>query len=83
MRACKGICVLAGAACISTIQLTHAPTIHLQCPQLSEWLWKQRVCVTGPEQGGSRDELVFEFTLVQRLGGCYDGYWVSGATATV
>lgn len=43
---------------------------------MSERLWKQRVLITGPEQGGQREECVFEFTLSQRLGGCYDGYWV-------
>ena len=49
-----------------------------QTAKVNERLWKQRVLVTGPRHGGKDpDECVFEFTLSQRLGGCYDGYWVS------
>lgn len=40
--------------------------------QVSELQWKQRMWVKGYKAG---EEGVFEFTMVQRLGGRYDGIW--------
>lgn len=56
--------------------LHHAPRARGAplAAQVSDRLWKQRVLVT-KAQGGEVDEAVFEWTLVQRLGGCYDGLW--------
>ena len=42
--------------------------------QVSEHRWKQRVEVEGPA-GGREDMRVYEFTLVQREGGPFDGYF--------
>lgn len=44
----------------------------LSCIQVSELQWKQRVWVKGYK--GS-EEGVFEFVMVKRLGGRYDGTW--------
>jgi hypothetical protein len=50
-----------------------SPAIHMQA---SEHLWHTRVLVQGPARSdGSRDEGTFVFTLSQRVGGIYDGYW--------
>eukprot|EP00775_Hariotina_reticulata_P011078 gene11078-11234_t len=40
--------------------------------QLSESVWKMRVLVIGPY---GKEQGVYEFTMIQRLGGRYDGYW--------
>ncbi len=44
--------------------------------QVSEHMWVARVEVTGMVRGGKPgDVAVYEFTMVQRLGGVHDGYW--------
>jgi hypothetical protein len=40
--------------------------------QLSDRVWRTRLHVTGAYR---KDEGVYEITMVQRLGGRYDGYW--------
>lgn len=35
-------------------------------------MWRTRLHVTGPYR---KDEGVYEITMVQRLGGRYDGWW--------
>ena len=52
--------------------LTHSLGMALICLQVSELQWKQRVWVKGYK--GS-EEGVFEFFMVKRLGGRYDGTW--------
>ena len=42
------------------------------CMQISELQWKQRVWVKGYK---GNEEGVFEFLMVKRLGGRYDGTW--------
>ncbi len=44
----------------------------LICLQVSELQWKQRVWVKGYK---ASEEGVFEFFMVKRLGGRYDGTW--------
>jgi len=40
--------------------------------QLSDRMWRTRLHVVGPYR---KDEGVYEITMVQRLGGRYDGYF--------
>ena len=52
-------------------------TSDIFCPapapaQLSERVWRTRLHVVGPYR---KDEGVYEMTMVQRLGGRYDGYY--------
>lgn len=42
--------------------------------EVSEHVWVARVAVTGDS---AAEEALYEFTMVQRLGGVYDGYWFS------
>jgi len=55
-----------------TTLLNHDSHTVLSTLQMSERIWKARVLVVGD---GAREEAVYEWTLHQRLGGCYDGYW--------
>lgn len=67
-----------GAARSSLLLPAYGTTAQLRAnyrPQVSEHVWKQRVLVVGPLRGSSREERVYEFTMTQRLGGVYDGYW--------
>lgn len=41
-------------------------------PQLSERVWRTRLHVIGEYR---KEEGVYEITMVQRLGGRYDGWW--------
>ncbi len=44
--------------------------------QVSEHVWVARVEVTGAPHGDlGSDVATYEFTMVQRVGGVYDGYW--------
>ncbi|KAF8073191.1 hypothetical protein HT031_000852 [Scenedesmus sp. PABB004] len=52
--------------------LGHEGVETLSALQLSERVWKTRFAVRG-EAG--REQGVYEITMVQRLGGRYDGYW--------
>eukprot|EP00878_Enallax_costatus_P005473 GHUV01005744.1.p1 GENE.GHUV01005744.1~~GHUV01005744.1.p1 ORF type:complete len:210 (+),score=12.84 GHUV01005744.1:182-811(+) len=52
--------------------LNHEQVTTLSTLKVSERCWKTRVHVIGAY---GRDEGVFEFTMVQRLGGRYDGWW--------
>ncbi|GAX73268.1 hypothetical protein CEUSTIGMA_g722.t1 [Chlamydomonas eustigma] len=52
--------------------LDHHDIEMLGSLQIDECKWLQRVRVIGSNE---REERVFEFTHVQRVGGRYDGYW--------
>ena len=55
--------------------LNHTSTTTLSTFAVSDRVWKARVLVAGGGRGGVDDERVFEWTMVQRLGGHRDGFW--------
>lgn len=56
------------------VLLTHKEARILSSLSVDEHCFKQRVWVRGarPDEEG-----IFEFTLFQRVGGCWDGYWLT------
>lgn len=56
------------------VLLGHKETRILSSLFVNEHCFKQRVWVKGARPD---EEEVFEFTLVQRVGGCWDGYWLT------
>eukprot|EP00877_Chromochloris_zofingiensis_P001449 jgi/Chrzof1/11304/Cz05g31220.t1 len=52
--------------------LNHQSVSSLSTLQVSDRVWKSRVLIVGDRPA---DENVYEFTMIQRLGGIYDGYW--------
>ncbi|KAL2652677.1 hypothetical protein R1flu_020805 [Riccia fluitans] len=56
------------------VLLGHKERRILSSLHMSEHTFKQRVWIGGARPG---EEEVFEFTLVQRVGGSWDGYWLT------
>ncbi|KAH7290394.1 hypothetical protein KP509_30G046800 [Ceratopteris richardii] len=56
------------------VLLGHKEVRILSSLFVNEHCFKQRVWVRGARPN---EEEVFEFTLVQRVGGCWDGYWLT------
>ncbi|KAL3684519.1 hypothetical protein R1sor_002541 [Riccia sorocarpa] len=56
------------------VLLGHKERRVLSSLHMSEHTFKQRVWIGGARPG---EEEVFEFTLVQRVGGSWDGYWLT------
>eukprot|EP00249_Psilotum_nudum_P019278 c27176_g1_i6 orf=213-680(+) len=56
------------------VLLVHFETKVLSTLYVNEHCLKQRVWVRGARPD---EEEIFEFTLVQRVGGCWDGYWLT------
>ncbi|KAJ7540084.1 hypothetical protein O6H91_10G001100 [Diphasiastrum complanatum] len=56
------------------VLLGHKNSLTLSSLHLTEHCFKQRVLVMGVRPG---EEEIFEFTLVQRVGGNWDGYWLT------
>ncbi|XP_057521328.1 uncharacterized protein LOC130801484 isoform X2 [Amaranthus tricolor] len=56
------------------VLLGHKERKILSSLQVKEDRFKQRVWVQGTRPG---QEEIFEFTMVQKLGGCWDGYWLT------
>lgn len=54
--------------------LCHASAKQLSSLQLDARTWRCRVAVV-PEGASEEHSCVYEFTMVQRLGGVYDGYF--------
>lgn len=57
--------------CFSTL-LNHTDHRLISSLEVSEDVWKARVFV---ENGYRKEEAVYEFTMVRRFGGRYDGVW--------
>lgn len=60
--------------------LNHAHATTLSTLKLSERCWRARILVAASDGGSSSglvpaEERVYEVTMVQRLGGVYDGWW--------
>lgn len=56
------------------VLLGHKERKILSSLWVKENRFKQRVWVQGTRP---TEEEIFEFTMVQRLGGCWDGYWLT------
>lgn len=56
------------------VLLVHKETKILSSLYVNEHCFKQRVWVKGARPD---EEEIFEFTLVQKIGGCWDGYWLT------
>ncbi|CAN5965534.1 unnamed protein product [Sphagnum jensenii] len=56
------------------VLLSHTERRVLSSLYVNEHCFKQRVWISGARPG---EEEVFEFTLIQRVGGNWDGYWLT------
>ncbi|KAI5058127.1 hypothetical protein GOP47_0026297 [Adiantum capillus-veneris] len=56
------------------VLLGHKEAQTLSSLYVNEHCFKQRVWVMGARPN---EEEIFEFTLLQRVGGCWDGYWLT------
>lgn len=56
-----------------SVLLGHTDHKIISTLQVSDYIWKERVWVTNSFR--NNEEGVFEFTMVQRLGGRYDAYY--------
>jgi len=72
MHMFTSFCSLTQASYVFLSRMSNSLVMALICLQVSELQWKQRVWVKGYK--GS-EEGVFEFFMVKRLGGRYDGTW--------
>ncbi|KAG8043283.1 hypothetical protein GUJ93_ZPchr0217g6453 [Zizania palustris] len=56
------------------VLLAHKERMILSSLRVEENLYKQRVWVRGSRP---EEEAIFQFTMVQRVGGSWDGYWLT------
>lgn len=56
------------------VLLNHTDRRILSSLFVNEHCFKQRVCIVGARPG---EEEIYEFTLAQRIGGNWDGYWLT------